>query len=188
MGKKNNAAESEIRKQILSGKLTPSQVASNISKRKAAFKGLVTEGLWEENIQASIQQYEQRLAKGELDPKSTTILEEYGHGLFNNAWGFIRAIPDILTFGALGTSAKAGSLQDEGATAVLLGGILGSGMSTVAAAAETRALQDYAGKVQSAWEDLLTYKGITDKHFVDNVNTIYKNFGTIEKEDKTIPN
>lgn len=103
-------------------------------------------------------------------------MEEYAYGLFNNAWGFARAIPDILTFGKLGTSAAAGTLQDEGATAVLLGGMLGSGMSSWAANAENKALQDYAAKVETAWNKLLDYKSIADKHFVDNINAIYSEF------------
>lgn len=85
MGKKNNAAESFVRKQILSGEKSVADIATGVDLRKQAFKGMFSEGLWEENIQSSIQQYEQRLAKGELDPQSTSIMEQYAHGLFNNA-------------------------------------------------------------------------------------------------------
>lgn len=188
LGKKNNAAESLVRKQILSGETTADKIAGGISLRKQAFKGMMSEGMWEENIQAAIQQYEQRLASGELDPESTSILREYGYGLFNNAWGFLRAIPDIATFGLLGTSAAAGTLQDEGATAVFLGGILGGGMSTYAAHAENQALQEYAGKLETEWGKLLDWKKLTDKHFVDNINTIYKEFDPIEEGDQKIRN
>lgn len=45
LGKQNNAAESLIRKQILSGATTADKVATGVKLRKAAFKGLATEGL-----------------------------------------------------------------------------------------------------------------------------------------------
>lgn len=150
LGKADNAAESVIRKQILSGEKKAEDIAAGINLRKAAFKGMMTEGLWEENIQASIQQYEQRLSTGEIDPESTSIAEQYAYGLLNNAWGFARFIPDLLTFGAAGTSAAAGSLQDEGATSVFLGSALGGGMSTYAAVKENQALKKYAANVETS--------------------------------------
>lgn len=45
LGKQNNAAESLVRKQILSGKKTAAEVAEGVSLRKAAFKGMMSEGL-----------------------------------------------------------------------------------------------------------------------------------------------
>lgn len=189
IGKADNAAESLVRRQILSGEKKAEDIAAGIKLREASFKGMLSEGLWEENIQSSIQQYEQRLSSGELDPNSTSIAEQYAYGLFNNAWGFARFIPDLLTFGAAGTSAKAGSLQDEGATSVFLGSALGGGMSTYAAVKENQSLKKYAANVETSWGKLMTYKELTDKHLVDNINSIYKSFGTIEKDDgTTIPN
>lgn len=61
-------------------------------------------------------------------------------------------------------------------------------MSTYAAHAENQALQEYAGKLETEWGKLLDWKKLTDKHFVDNINTIYKEFDPIEEGDQKIRN
>jgi len=84
-------------------------------------QGLASEGLWEENIQTSIQQYETRRAKGlaEDDAFSGPIFQALRNGM-----SFAK------TLGTLGLLApEPGSEEDEAGSAIALGGLIGGGMS-----------------------------------------------------------
>lgn len=61
---KGNVSDSVIRRQVIGGKLTKQQVSDKYKWWKSFLKGFASEGLWEENFQSAVQQYEQRIAEG----------------------------------------------------------------------------------------------------------------------------
>ena len=108
----------QLRKLSELGKINKKELDTNLL---GAFgKGFASEGLWEENIQTAISEYEKAFATGNTK-KRDSITNNYMKGIS----GFLKAIPDIVSFNSLGTSAEAGSYEDQAATAVLLGGIMG---------------------------------------------------------------
>lgn len=77
---KGNLSTSAIRKQIVKGELTKGEVATKYKAWQSAVKGFASEGLWEENFQTAIQQYEQRVAQGHITDANfvTGMLENMG--------------------------------------------------------------------------------------------------------------
>jgi len=143
-------AGSNVRQAIRKKALSPDDIVKAKSKWKAATKGLVSEGLWEENFQEAVGQFEARLAEGKIERED--YAKELVRNLSNNAWGFARAVPNLpfAPFGVdFGIAAKAGTEQDAGATAIALGAIIGSGMSTVSQAMDNARLRESAERENS---------------------------------------
>lgn len=96
--------------------------------------GFLSEGLWEENIQESIQTYEKRLAQG--IEKEDHINGPLAH-LVNNAYAFTKA-----TFSLGKVVPYAGTDEDQAMSAILLGGMIGGGMSLVSSYWDNKNKQD----------------------------------------------
>lgn len=86
---------------------------------KAMGEGIASEGLWEENVQTAIEKYETDYAKGILDENT---LAGVGKNLYTNLKGFMKFLSPFHT-------TKAHSQEDEGATSILLGALIGAPMS-----------------------------------------------------------
>lgn len=97
--------------------------------------------------------------------------------MLNNLAGFTKAIPDILSFGLLGTSAQAGTLQDEGATAILLGGIIGGPMSMIGASREAKSTQQEQDLAKKRLEAVQNIFKLSARQFTDNTGAPLKTFG-----------
>lgn len=159
----------QLRKMVRSGKLKPGQALNEAKSYLSKFgQGFATEGLWEENMQTSIQNYEARLAKG---------LEQENHiggpleHLVNNAWAFTKA-----TF-TLGKHAPyAGTEEDEAAMAIMLGGMIGGGMSTVSNYWDAQRKGDTRKAEQTLWEKLKNINAASTNLLVDDYKTPFKQF------------
>ena len=113
-----------LRRAFRDGKLKVKDINVVKEMAKGAATGFASEGLWEENFQTSIQQYEARLARGEA--MDDGIIESYVSNLLNNAWGFTKFVASAV---GLADAPKAFTNQDQGATAIFLGGLLGGPLS-----------------------------------------------------------
>lgn len=83
----------------------------------------------------------------------------------------------------MGTSADAGTLQDEGAAAILLGGILGGPFSAYSEYKENQALRNLVETTESRWGDVLNAKTAADATLIDDVKAVYEEFGTVDTLD-----
>ena len=115
-----------IREAVEAGKLTD-DAAKGAYKALAGdiAQGVASEGLWEENMQTSVQQYWSNWAKGLHPDASSSLLNGYFSNALRNAKGFAK------TFTPFTGQPEAGSAEDEGAMAITLGAMLGAGMGSV---------------------------------------------------------
>lgn len=147
-------------------------------------EGMASEGLWEENIQTSIQQYESRRAKGlaEDDAFSGPLFQAFKNGL-----SFAK------TLATLGFAApEPGSEEDEAGSAIALGGLIGGGMSLFSQYLENSQLNAIEKGAQTEWEKFRATNRASSNLLVKDVKTPYKIFGntTIKDEegkDVTVP-
>lgn len=166
-----------IRKSIFeSGQAEALKASSQILKK--AGLGLLTEGLFEENIQGAIQHYERMYA---TDPLNTPdMAESIASTMWTGVKGFVKSF----------TPMETSKLEDEQALAIALGGILGGGMGVISGIKETSNIN----KVKE--EALSDYKKFFDeiapaanKMFTEGVGNIYKKDGTykttVTKSDGT---
>lgn len=102
------------------------ELAKTDSIWKAIGGGVLSEGIWEENAQTSIQQYERMAAKsGNYDLDYTT---EVGTNMGKNVLGFAK--------GLVGMDSTPDEV--EGAVSIFLGGLIGAGMGAYGTARENR--------------------------------------------------
>lgn len=133
-GNKTSMARELKRKFRADPKLAQQAAISKWDYAKGFGKGVLSEGLWEENIQTSVAQYEERLAKGGTDQNALTGPL---NNLMRNAWSFAK------TIGTLGMAApQAGSEEDQAGSAIFLGALLGGGMSLYSTYAEHKAKKE----------------------------------------------
>lgn len=123
-------------------------------------KGVLAEGLWEENLQESIQRYESKFAKGE----HSSLLKES----ITNTLGFLK-----IPFGG----SQAGSEEDRGATAILLGGLLGGPFSALGGRREAKALTEQGKKAMERIKTLGELFTLSANQYVDDLSSPYKTFG-----------
>lgn len=159
-GKKGTITREAIR----SGATTSDNILKSYSWWKALVKGAAVEGIWEENIQTAISQYEKRLAEGTTYYKD--MLPDLIYGVFNNIAGYAKLLPETLGFNA---NLIPGSEQDEGAASILLGSLLGGGMSMVGEYRNTAQLAEYVKGHETSWKELLDTKKLIDKWLVDDI-------------------
>lgn len=157
------------------GKLTEKEVRQNLPLAFA--KGFASEGLWEENIQTAVTELEKRIASG-TQQKGDSHASFLADGLV----GLAKAVPDIFTLGAVGTSAPAGSYQDQAATAALLGGIIGGPMSLWSAVKENKGASDALSAGQERVKSAMTYIKKASDIIPDAVGSVLKNFGLNEED------
>lgn len=159
------------------GKVTDKELKANLLGSFS--KGFASEGLWEENIQTAIAEYEKTMASHGKDE-----LGGIGSRYVKGISAFFKAIPDIVSFNSLGTSAEAGSYEDQAATAVLLGGILGGPFSLMSDIRESKALREFKTQQDAKVKDvLLPYMTKAVNQLPDRVGSIHKTYG--KNEDGT---
>src|SRR5690606_19190116 len=121
-GKEINAED--IRRSVRggTGAMSKQGVIDRYNIWKAGFKGFLSEGAWEENIQNAAQDYEKRVAMGDQD---TNRVAGLATNMVNNLWGFAKIAPALFNNELITPH----SSEDEGAKAILLGAMLGSPIS-----------------------------------------------------------
>lgn len=161
--KKPESIYEGLKKMARKGEALPAQTVR--SYLLAAGGGLVSEGLWEENIQSAITAFEERLAKGETGP-------DYVSGpltqALDNAYFFTRS---LASFNNLPT--KPGSYEDEASSAIALGAMLGGGMSMVSAYNTQKAKQSGYDAYLKQWEILKSKNKVLSKLLVKNAASPY---------------
>lgn len=140
---------------------------------KEITQGFASEGLWEENAQTSVQQYERALAKGFTDKG---MLGEVTDNLWSNMKGFVKSVlpgqyditPD----------------EDEGAVAIALGGILGGAFGFMSHRMETKNIEELVKNENETYKtfvkDVLPAASSVLK---TNVTSILKANGTVKIKD-----
>jgi len=206
---KGNSLEA-IRKSVRSGETTAEEVtkkaqnwtefwknmgtkSKNVTKKVATGKGIaggaalsfISEGLWEENLQTAIQQYENRAALGDTDAGRVAGI---GYNLINNAMGFGKAVAGAATFGLLSEGPQAGSDQDEGALAIALGGLIGGPFGAVSEMRRIKAEAQMRTDEESLWEGVKQVFAKAENILIDNIKSPYKQFGRDENGDPVILN
>lgn len=146
-------------------------VADKISYAKSIWKnvaeGVVSEGLWEENIQSAIQNYEKQLAYNDTDKNAV-----YGiaSNMVTNLKGFAKSfIPGMTT-----------TPEDtEAAASILLGGILGGFSGAFGGFTEAAKMEKLSKDKESRYKNLFEVDGKTAVNtFVENASSLFKNKGT----------
>lgn len=166
--------QDKLKKQIwASGTEDLSKITAKTSMLKTMGLGFASEGLWEENVQTSIQQYEKMLAKGRLKDEDN-YFREVAYGMFDNLSGFGKSfIP----------GAELTEEEIEGGTAIGLGGIIGMGFGARSAINEKKVFKNVLEFESKRYNDLLT--GDIGKSalnlFSENKNSIFK----IDKKNPT---
>lgn len=156
-----------LKQAVKNGELATGEVASKYQWWKSALKGLASEGLWEENIQTAIERYEKRFANRETDAGWLS-------GVASEGWTNIRGF--LKTISPFHDAPAAGSPEDEGATAIALGALIGAPMSAYAEFGEYTTERDELKTIQSWWDQSLKYTGMGLKAFADDVKALYKEF------------
>lgn len=157
----------DLKKLVRSGEKVEPQARQYL---KSFGQGVLSEGLWEENIQSAVSAYEERLAKGEsdLDPITGPIVQA-----LNNAWGFTRSLATLNLFGT-----EAGSPEDEAASAIALGALLGGGMSVLSQYGEDKSRMETVDALTKEWQALLNINNKAKNLLVDNLGAPYAKYGT----------
>jgi hypothetical protein len=115
--------------------------AADLLKNKSEYMkkfalNAASEGLWEENIQTSVSQYERRRA---TTPPDYDAFTGPLVNMANNAWGFAKTVGSFNMAGV-----EVGSDQDEGGAAIGLGMAIGGGMSLVSTYTERQQTEKLA--------------------------------------------
>ena len=147
-------------------KLAPKEAVSTYLKNFG--KGFVSEGLWEENIQESIQTYESRLAQG--IEKQDHINGPLTH-LVNNAYAFTKA-----AFSLGRAVPYAGTDEDHAMSAILLGGMIGGGMSLVSSYWDNKNKADAIQTEKTLWTKLKGINKASTNLLVDDYRSPLKKF------------
>ena len=163
----------KVRKSVWdnNGKLADELAATEAMWSKV-LKGVGTEGLWEENSQTSIQQYEKAIALYGLDPGgvgdySAQVLSHMGKNIVGFAKGLV---------GAEDTPEEI-----EGATSIFLGALIGGGMGALSTFRERSQAKKLKDQEESRYAELFDKYGPAALGlFQDNVNSIYKTKGKKE--------
>lgn len=145
-------------------------------------KGFVSEGIWEENIQTSMQQWEKNAALIGKNTDHTGL--EIGSNFVNNIAGF---------FGSFMPGHEETADQVEGATSIFLGGLIGGGMGAMSYRNEKKQFKKYKEAELTRYKELFDIYGeAAKKLFIDNVGSLYKTKGTkvVKQGDKEfeVPN
>lgn len=141
-------------------------------------KGVLSEGLWEENIQTSVNQYEERLAKGYQDENAVVGPLT---NLLKNGWSFAK------TIGSLGMAApEVGSMEDDAGSAIFLGSLIGGGMSLASNYMEQKQTEAYNRKQAQMWDDYKKYHKAVKHLLVDDYKSPYKTFTTADKDGNVV--
>lgn len=132
------------------------ELMAKFSTKKAALEGLASEGLWEENVQTAIQQYESEFTQGLIEED---FLGGVAANMLNNAKGFAKA---FTPFAAAGKTK-----EDEGAMAIFLGGLLGGLGSVRGNRAEAASTAAALSIEKDNWKAIQAAYAMSEKLFQD---------------------
>lgn len=112
---------------------------------KTITEGFMSEGLWEENAQTAVQQYERAHAKGLTE---SSLADEFVDNLYSNTKGFLKSfVPGVDTTPD----------ETEGALSIALGGLLGSGYGVISHNLESKDIEKtvkhYNEQIQNFWKN-----------------------------------
>jgi hypothetical protein len=144
---------------------------------KAVGEGFLSEGLWEENVQTAIERYETDFAKGVTDEENLSSISKE---MITNAKGFIKFLNPLQT-------TKAHSAEDEGATSILLGGLIGGPMSIKSSWDQFRADRKEYDRLNQWYKDVEEVKGNVTNGLYEDLGAPYKQFDEEyeEKDEET---
>lgn len=138
---------------------------------KEGLKGIASEGLWEENFQGSVSRYEERMAEGWVG----NMPSEYAYGMFLGLRGMAKAFTPW--------AAEAGTDEDEAATSVALGGIIGGGMSQLGTYQKRSAMDAAISQEQLNWTRVKLANAMGKNFLINNYTVGLKKFGTKDELD-----
>lgn len=175
----------KLREAAHSNKDLGKAVKDFVSIRGEVAGGIAAEGLWEENIQNSIQRYEDRLLAGFDESMATS----YSQGMLMGASGFLK------TFTPFVKAPKGGSEEDQAATAVFLGALLGGGMGLASGIRDTKQTLKALTEERSRWNKVKDLHAKAKRLMIDHAligltpqGTINPDVaGTEESSDGTPP-
>lgn len=130
-------------------------------------KGIVSEGLWEENVQFAIQNYERNFAKGYTD---ASMLEGVASNMVSNLKGFAKSfLPGF----------KTDAVEDEAATSIFLGSVIGSMFGGGSAIMEAKQNREYAKIEEGRYKNLFDQLGPAAANlFVEDRKALLKKSGS----------
>lgn len=174
-----DSVSKEVRKNILEneGQYIAAKGASSLWGKIGT--SVVSEGLWEENVQQGIQNYQREVANNTLKDKD--FVSSVGMNMALNVKGFVKSfMPGVTT----------DALENEGAVAVFLGGLIGAGAAARGHYVESKTKQKAIDEYTKKYGDLFTGEiGKTALNlFQDSVSSIYKQNGKkkVKEGDKEI--
>lgn len=148
------------------------------AKWKDVTGGFISEGLWEENAQTSVQQYERAKAKGFTDYDMTRELVD---NFYSNMKGFAKSV--------LPGDYDVTPEQEEGAISIALGGLLGMGFGLRSSFADAENIKSLVKNENEAYTKFATeVLPAAQNSFKDNIRSVLKQNGTkkIKDGDKEI--
>jgi len=167
-----NSASGDIKtlqKLVRTGALDPAEMSVFKGTLKKLGTGFAMEGLYEENFQTSLQQYEKRKALGGSDDEG--LLDTLGGVISNmtkNANAFAR--------GAFGGYQSLTDEEKEGADSILLGAVIGMGMGTIGNIRQNKSNKDYLTGYKQAYQDYGKYQHGLFNMLGDDKRNIVKSF------------
>ena len=155
-------------------------------------QGFITEGFWEENMQTSVASYEQRLAMGETEDGWVSGI---GSNMLNNLVGFGVALPalavnlplNMLGLGGVGADffgPDPHSQQDEGVSAIVLGGLIGAPFAAFSERSRSKVESDLLEGEQKLWKQIIETDRIAGGKLADYIRVPYKEFGRLPIDEK----
>lgn len=136
-----------------------------ISLKKEVLGSMASEGLYEENFQTAIEEYERAFAKGETNEG---FIEGFTNNVATNIKGFIKSfIPGVTT------SAR----EDRGALAIGIGKIIGGAGGARSFTQQAKQYKSTVETEKTRYDDLFKEGGIGDNafdFFIDEVGSIFK--------------
>ena len=158
-----------MRKSIWDNKGDTTAALKDITSRwRSVGEGVASEGLWEENIQTAIQQYER--AAGTNLKYNKDMVGEIAMNYANGLKGFVKSfLPGFST----------DAMEDESAISIMLGGLIGGGMGARSAYVENNSAKTAISKEKTRYDRLFNELGpAAGNLFIDNVGSIYTRNGT----------
>lgn len=128
--------------------------------------GFVSEGLWEENAQTSVQQYERALAKGFVDEG---FMSNVVDNMYSNMKGFAKSI--------LPGDYDISPDENEGALSIALGSMLGMVFGAMSAYSDAKNINELVKNENQTYQDFA--KNVVPAAF----STFRENFTSILKKD-----
>jgi len=140
--------------------------------------GIASEGLWEENIQSAVQSWEKRVASGNAKEYGSVSGPLVQAG--KNAANFVKA---MTTLG--GYAAPAGSAEDEAASAIMLGGMIGGGMGLMKTRWDNEKLKTNVNQFEKQWNTLKGQNEVSKNLMTEDFGHDFKTFGVTDLPDGT---